>query len=83
MFLGHYSGGLGVTKEIGNHGVVDNKFSRCQRVDAFGIAAEFSKGFAHGGKVDDAWDSGEILHHNARWRKLNFGIWFCSLIPIC
>src|SRR5579859_3948734 len=42
-------------------GVIDDEFDRLERVDEGGIAAESFHGIAHGGEVDDARDSSEIL----------------------
>jgi hypothetical protein len=33
-------------------------------------------------KSNDARNTGEVLHHNACRRKLNFSIWFALFIPI-
>ena len=52
----------GVAEGVDLHGVVDDHFGRCQRVHAGRVAAEFLDGLAHGGEVNDARNTGEVLH---------------------
>ncbi len=54
------------------HGVIDNQFRGEQRIDALGIAAHFLDGFAHGGKIDDCGNTGEILKKNAGGHESDF-----------
>ena len=54
------------------HRVVDDQFSRGQRIHAGGIAAELHDGIAHGGQVNDAGNAGEVLHDDARRREGDF-----------
>ena len=46
------------------HGVVDDQLGGLQRVDAFGVAAQFDDGVAHGGQIDDGRHAGEVLHQH-------------------
>ena len=68
-------------KQVRNDRVVDNEFSRSERVDLFGVSAQIGDRFSHGGEVDDARDSGEVLHHDTGRCELNFGVGFGVCIP--
>ncbi len=57
--------GVGGAELIDLHGVVDDQLGGLQRVDLVGIAAERLHGVAHGGKIDDGGDAGEVLHEDA------------------
>ncbi len=49
-------------EKVGDHGVVDHQIGRRQWIDLVGVAAEVADGLPHGGQVDDAWHTGEVLH---------------------
>src|SRR4029077_2741167 len=53
-------------KGVDLNGVVDDEVAGDERVGEFGFGAEFLKGVAHGGEVDDAGDSGEVLKDDSR-----------------
>ena len=53
-------------EEVGDDGVVDDHLGRSERVDLLGVAAEHSDGLAHGGEVDDAGHTREVLHDDSR-----------------
>ena len=61
-------------EQVGDDGVVDDHLGRSERVDLLGVSAERLDGLAHGGEVDDAGDTGEVLHHDARGRELDLGV---------
>jgi hypothetical protein len=62
--------------------VVDHQVGRCQRVDLLRFAAEVADRLAHGGQVDDAGDTGEILHHDTGRRVLNLNAGLRLGIPV-
>ena len=64
------------------HRVVDDQFSRGQRIHAGGIAAELHDGIAHGGQVDDTGNAGEVLHDDASRRESDFVGGRCVGIPV-
>jgi hypothetical protein len=47
-----------------------------------GIAAELDDRVAHRGQVDDAWNAGEILQHDARRHEGDFDFGFGLRIPV-
>ena len=57
--------GVGGAEFVDLDGVVDDQFDRLEGVDQARIAAQRLHGVAHGGEVDDAGDSGEILEEDA------------------
>ncbi len=59
-------------EEIGDHGVVDHQVGRRQRIHLVGIAAEVADRLPHGGQVDDAGHTGEVLHDHPGGRELDF-----------
>ena len=71
----------GVAEGVDLHGVVDDHFGRCQRVDPLGVAAELLDGLTHGGEVDNAGHAGEVLHDHARRRELDFSVGLGVGIP--
>jgi hypothetical protein len=50
-------------------GVIDHEFGRCERIHTLRIASQPDDGFAHGGQIDDAGHTREILHDDARRSK--------------
>ncbi len=64
------------------HGVVDDKLSRGERVDLRRIAAEVLDGLAHGGEVDDAGHTGEVLHDDACRGELDLGARLSRGVPV-
>ena len=63
--------GLGSAEDVGDDGVVDDHLGRRERVDPGGVAAELGHRLTHGGEVDDAGHTGEVLHDHARRRELD------------
>ncbi len=54
-----------VAETVDHHRVVDDQIHRRQRVDLLRITASFGDGVAHGCKIDDRRDAGEVLHQYA------------------
>ena len=54
------------------HRVVDDEIDLLKRVDSGRVATEPDHGIAHGGKIDDTWDAGEILEQHTRSAKRDF-----------
>jgi hypothetical protein len=80
---GVYVEGVGGAEFVDLHGVVDYQFDGLQRVDERGIAAESLHGVAHGGEVDYAGDSGEILQEDAAGSEGDFFLGLGLGIPSC
>ena len=62
--------------------MVDHQVGRRERVDLLRVAAEVADGLTHGGQVDDAGHSGEVLHHDAGGRVLDLNTGLCLGIPV-
>ncbi len=62
---------VGGAEQIGDHRVVDHQVGRRQRVDLVRVATELADGLAHGGEVDDARHTGEVLHDHPRGGELD------------
>lgn len=58
---------LGRCPTIHLYGVVDDKICRNLRIDSRRIDAEFNRGIAQRGEVDNSRDTGEVLEYDARW----------------
>ncbi len=58
--------GLGIAEFVDDHRMVDDKINRDERIDLLGIATEIDHGVAHGCKIHDCWNTGKVLHQNAR-----------------
>ncbi|MHC2523563.1 hypothetical protein ACVIEM_000648 [Rhizobium leguminosarum] len=58
--------GLRRAEFVNDDGVVDDEIDGNERVDLLGIAAERHHRVAHGGKIDDGGNAGEVLHQHAR-----------------
>ncbi len=54
-----------VAETVDHHRVVDDQVHRRQRIDLLRIAAGLGHGVAHGCKIDDCRDAGEVLHQYA------------------
>ena len=63
------------------HGVINHKFSRLQRVDQLRISAQPLHGIAHGGKIDNRRNSGEILQQHAARRESDLFLRLRILVP--
>ena len=64
--------GEGAAGEVDMDGVVDDEVDRDEGVDLLGITAETLDGVAHGGKVDHARHSGEVLQDDPARDEGNF-----------
>ena len=64
------------------HGMVDDQFSRCLRIDAGRGATEFDNSVAHRGEIDDGRYAGEILQDDTTRGERNFGARGCMRIPV-
>ena len=53
---------LAIAEGIDDHGMIDDQINRHERIDLLRIASEVLHRVAHGGKVDDCRNAGEILH---------------------
>ena len=73
---------VGGAEQVDDHRVVDHQVRRRQWVDLLGIAAQIGDGLAHGGQVDDARHTGEVLHDNACGRVLDFDAGLCLGVPL-
>lgn len=69
--------------DVDLHGVVDDHLGGSQRVDPRGVATELGDGLTHGGEVDDARNTGEVLHDHAAWRELDLGVGLRCGVPTC
>src|SRR5262249_52271881 len=63
--------GVRAAEDVGDDRVVDDQFGRGERVHFGRVAAEVAYGLAHGGQVDDARHTGEVLHEDARRGELD------------
>ncbi len=52
--------------------MVDDKIDRHERIDPLRRATEIFHGVAHGGKIHNGRNAGEILHQDARGSEGNF-----------
>ena len=52
---------IGRAEAVDLHGMIDHQIDRNQRIDLFRIAAQALHGAAHGGQIDDAGHSSEVL----------------------
>ena len=73
--------GVGGAEAVDLHRVVDDQLGRSQRVHLIRAAAEFDDLLAHGGEVDDAGHTGEVLHHHTSRGELDLSIGFGTGVP--
>ena len=74
--------GVSGAEDVQDHGVVDHHLGGRERVDLVRVAAEGSDGLPHGGQVDDAWHSGEVLHQHAARGELDLDARLSLGIPV-
>ena len=67
---------------IGDDTVIDDKFSRGQRVNARWVSPKVFHCLAHGGKVNHTRHTSEVLHDHPCRRELNLISGFTSGIPV-
>jgi hypothetical protein len=72
---------LGGAEHVGDHRVVDDHLGGGERVDLGGVAAEVGHGLAHRGEVDDARDTGEVLHDHPGRGELDLLARVCVGVP--
>src|SRR4029450_9567410 len=63
--------GVLAAEQVGDDRVVDDQLGGGEGVDLRGVAAEVADGFPHGGEVDDAGHTGEVLHQHPGGRELD------------
>ncbi len=68
-------------EQVGDDRVVDDHLGGRERVDLPGVAAEGGDCLTHGREVDDARNTGEVLHDDARRRELDLGIGLGGGVP--
>ena len=71
-----------ITEFVDHYAVVDDEVHWDERIDLLRVAAEPRHRIAHGGKVDDGGNSGEILHEHPRRTVLNFTVDPSFLEPV-
>ena len=74
--------GVGAAEKIRDHRVIDHQVGRRQRIDLVGVAAQIPDGLPHGGQVDDARHTGEVLHDDAGGRVLDFDAGLGRRVPV-
>ena len=74
--------GISGTSDINNDRVVDDHFRWCKRVDLLRISPEGGNCLTHGRKVNDARNTGEVLHNHSGRGKLNLGVRLGGWIPV-
>src|SRR5690606_37317496 len=70
------------SRHIDNDRMVNDQFSRSQRINLVSVSTQLCYRFAHGCKVDNTGNTGEVLHDDAGGGELNFGVWFGIRIPV-
>ncbi len=68
-------------EDVGDDRVVDHELGGGERVHLLGVATQLGDGFTHGGEVDYARHTGEVLHHDAGGRELDLGVGFGVRVP--
>jgi hypothetical protein len=61
-------------EQVGDDRVVDDHLGGRERVDLVRVTAERRHGLAHRGEVDDAGDTGEVLHDDSGRGELDLGV---------
>ena len=69
-------------EQVGDDRVVDDHLSGRERVDLVRVSAECRHRLAHGGEVDDARNTREVLHHHSRRRELDLGARLRRRVPV-
>jgi len=73
--------GVGPAEHVGDDRMVDDQLGRRERVDLGCVPAQVGHRLAHGGEVDDARNTGEVLHDHAGRRELDLGVGLGVLVP--
>ncbi|SLG27216.1 Uncharacterised protein [Mycobacteroides abscessus subsp. abscessus] len=74
--------GVGRAEDVQDHRVVDDHLGGGQRVHLVRIATEGGDRFTHGGQVDHAGHTGEVLHDHAGRGELDFHARLGRGIPV-
>ena len=74
--------GVRLSKQIGNHRVINHEFCWREGVDLLRVPAQVDNGLAHRGEIDDAGNTGEVLQNHASGSELNFSGGLSGVIPI-
>jgi len=75
------SGSIWSTGHISLDGVIDNKINWAEWVDLGWITTESLHSISHGSKIDNGWDSSEILQDDSCWLEWNIGAGLRVLFP--
>src|SRR5665647_1128289 len=67
--------------DVDLHGVVDDQLGRCERVDQGRVAAQVGHRLAHGGQVDHAGHTREVLHDHPARGELDLGAGLGRRVP--
>ena len=73
--------GAGQAEGVDLHGVVDDHLSGVEGVDDLGVAAEVGDRLTHGGQVDDAGHTREVLHDDAGRGELDLRVGLSGRVP--
>lgn len=68
--------------DIGLDGMIDDKINRAERVDLIGFSSEFFDRVSHGSKINDGWDTGEILKDDSGRSERDFDLFRAFLFPV-
>ena len=74
--------GVGPAEDVGNHRVVDDQLGRRQGVHLVRIAAQIGDRLPHGGQVDDARHTGEVLHDDPGRGELDLDAGVRGRVPV-
>ena len=73
---------VGAAEQVRDHRVIDHQVGRRQRIDLLGVAAQITDRLTHGGQVDDARHTGEVLHDHAGGRVLDLDAGLGRRVPV-
>ena len=73
--------GAGQAEGVDLDGVVDDHLRRVEGVDDLGVATEVGDRLTHGGQVDDAGHTGEVLHDDAGRGELDLRVGLGGGVP--
>ena len=74
---------IGRAESLNDDGVVNDHFGRVERVNLIRGATQCGDGLTHGSEVNNARNTGKVLHEDACWGELDFGVRLCLRIPVC
>ena len=73
--------GSGQTEGVDLHGVVDDHLGGVEGVDDLGVTAEVGDRLSHGGQIDDARHTREVLHDDAGGGELDLCVGLGGRVP--